>query len=473
MFVILDEGPAVAVLVLATICLGTFPIAFNWTDLHGRKPAHTFLDFSAAFVFAALPCAISLSNTGPRIIFMPGLWEQMTQQNDFVVACACVAGFFLMLGSMSLQWGMALTGMAICVPFQIAVSLSIGIGIDWLMDNRLGKAAWVFPGLVCFSVATIFGTLAHVERLKALKYKKDKNAVRNIVGLDDVMGQPLAANMVKSVEMGASSSSGSSSGGSMEGIPEPPRKRGLHERKLSETTDIILDLEYGKSSRRTSNLRPIGAQVMQDTSAFERDEPASTPKHTPMRMQYCKRGIDLDSSKPLTGVIVLTLGGFCFGMLTPLFFIATSALPTTDYWRILPEGVPPLTVYNAYFFMALTFGFTAWGMNLSLLYQPLCSEESSWSEYIRDNNGRIISIAAGLACGLGMALQFLGGLAGGYQVADVVKMYPLLTVVWGLLLFAEFKGSGRKAAYLLAAMCGAYVVGVGLLAAARNISVVQ
>lgn len=78
--------------------------------------------------------------------------------------------------------------------------------------------------------------------------------------------------------------------------------------------------------------------------------------------------------------------------------------------------VPPLSVYNAYFFMALAFGFTAWGVNLSLLYQPLCNgEESSWSEYIRDNNGRIISIAAGLACALGMALQFLGGLAGGCE----------------------------------------------------------
>jgi hypothetical protein len=50
----------------------------------------------------------------------------MTQQNEFVVACACAAGFFLMLGSMSLQFGMALTGMAICLPFQIAVSLSVG-----------------------------------------------------------------------------------------------------------------------------------------------------------------------------------------------------------------------------------------------------------------------------------------------------------------------------------------------------------
>lgn len=56
--------------ILALICLGTFPVAFSWADLLGRKPAHTFLDFSAAFVLAALPCAISLSNSGPQIPFM-------------------------------------------------------------------------------------------------------------------------------------------------------------------------------------------------------------------------------------------------------------------------------------------------------------------------------------------------------------------------------------------------------------------
>ncbi|EIE22246.1 fatty acid elongase 3-ketoacyl-CoA synthase 1 [Coccomyxa subellipsoidea C-169] len=467
MFVILDQGPAVAVLVLATICLGTFPVAFNWADLHGRKPAHTFLDFSAAFVLAALPCAISLSTSGPRIPIMPGLWEQMTQQNDFVVFCACAAGFFLMLGSMSLQFGMALTGMAICLPFQIAVSLSVGVGIDWFMDQRLGKAAWVFPGLTCFSIATMFGTLAHVERLKGLKHRKDKHAVSKLVGLEDVMGQPLAEGMMKSVELSPTSSTGDP------GVGPPTKRRTLHERAASDP-DVILDLESpAKASRRTSSLRPLGAQVMQDTNAFAQEEP-STPKHTPMRVQYMQRGINIDGSKPLTGLIVLTIGGFCFGMLTPLFFIATSALPTTDHWRILPEGVPPLTVYNAYFFMALTFGFTAWGLNLALLYVPLCNgKESCLTEYARDHRGRIVSVAAGLACGVGMACQFLGGLAGGYRVAEVVKMYPLLTVAWGLLLFTEFRGSGKRAAYLLGAMCATYVLGVGLLAAARNNPVVD
>jgi hypothetical protein len=55
-------------------------------------------------------------------------------------------------------------------------------------------------------------------------------------------------------------------------------------------------------------------------------------------LQYCARGISVDDKKPLTGLAVLTLGGFCFGLLTPLFFIATSALATTEGWRILPDG---------------------------------------------------------------------------------------------------------------------------------------
>ena len=54
--------------------------------------------------------------------------------------------------------------------------------------------------------------------------------------------------------------------------------------------------------------------------------------------QYCVRAIDVTGSKPLAGLVVLTLGGLCFGVLTPLFFVATSSLPATDRWRILPDG---------------------------------------------------------------------------------------------------------------------------------------
>lgn len=58
-------------------------------------------------------------------------------------------------------------------------------------------------------------------------------------------------------------------------------------------------------------------------------------------------------------------------------------------------------------------------------------------------------------------------------MADLVKLYPLLSLAWGLTLFNEFRGLGRAAVGFLAAMSVAYVLGVGLLAGARNHPVVQ
>ena len=55
-----------------------------------------------------------------------------------------------------------------------------------------------------------------------------------------------------------------------------------------------------------------------------------------------------------------------------------------------------------------------------------------------------------------------------YYVAELVKLYPLLAAAWGVLLFREFRGVGRKATLLFAGMCGVYLLGVLLLAFARN-----
>ena len=55
-----------------------------------------------------------------------------------------------------------------------------------------------------------------------------------------------------------------------------------------------------------------------------------------------------------------------------------------------------------------------------------------------------------------------------YYVAELVKLYPLLSAAWGVMLFKEFKGVGRKAMLLFGVMCGAYLLGVILLAFSRN-----
>ena len=56
----------------------------------------------------------------------PGFLLQLSQDNGFLVFCASAAGLFLMLGSMCLQYGLAYAGVALCLPYQIAVSISVG-----------------------------------------------------------------------------------------------------------------------------------------------------------------------------------------------------------------------------------------------------------------------------------------------------------------------------------------------------------
>ena len=53
-------------------------------------------------------------------------------------------------------------------------------------------------------------------------------------------------------------------------------------------------------------------------------------------------------------------------------------------------------------------------------------------------------------------------------MAELLKLYPLLAAAWGVLLFKEFRGMGRRATLLFAGMCGVYLLGVLLLAFARN-----
>ena len=80
--------------------------------------------------------------------------------------------------------------------------------------------------------------------------------------------------------------------------------------------------------------------------------------------------------------------------------------------------------------MGVSFFFTAWGANLSFLYKPLLEgDESSAREYFGDWNGRAAAAGAGVACGLGMAMQFMGGLGGGCAAALVMLMACMPQIV--------------------------------------------
>ena len=52
------------------------------------------------------------------------------------------------------------------------------------------------------------------------------------------------------------------------------------------------------------------------------------------------------------------------------------------------------------------FTFVAWVLNAIFLYKPILgAPKSSFKEWIKDNDGRLIAYAAGIICGLGKYVQ--------------------------------------------------------------------
>ncbi|PQP92665.1 ureide permease 2 isoform X2 [Prunus yedoensis var. nudiflora] len=129
-------------------------------------------------------------------------------------------------------------------------------------------------------------------------------------------------------------------------------------------------------------------------------------------------------------------------------------LATNDQWNTLKTGVPHLVVYTAFFYFSLSCFVLAIILNITFLYHPvLGSPKTSFQAYLRDWNGRGWALLAGLLCGFGNGLQFMGGQAAGYAAADAVQALPLVSTFWGILLFGEYRKSSQEHIYCFSACC--------------------
>ncbi|XP_062093455.1 ureide permease 1-like [Humulus lupulus] len=127
--------------------------------------------------------------------------------------------------------------------------------------------------------------------------------------------------------------------------------------------------------------------------------------------------------KALIGLSICFFAGVCFSLFSPAFNLATN-----DQWHTLKDGVPHLVVYTAFFYFSVSCFVLAIILKITFLYfLVLDLPKSSFKAYMNDWNGRGWALMAGLLCGFGNGLQFMGGQAAGYAVADAVQALPLVS----------------------------------------------
>ncbi|XP_022978364.1 ureide permease 1-like isoform X1 [Cucurbita maxima] len=177
-----------------------------------------------------------------------------------------------------------------------------------------------------------------------------------------------------------------------------------------------------------------------------------------------RRSIKVFGKSTLIGLCLTLFSGISISLFSPLFNLATN-----DQWHTLKEGVPHLTVYTAFFYLSASCFFIGVILNVVLFYRPMLNlPKTSFKEYLNDWNGRGWALLAGVLCGFGNGLEFMGGQAAGYAASASVQALPLVSTFWGIVLFGEYHRSSRKTYMLLVSTLVMFTVAVGALMASSG-----
>ncbi|XP_061347289.1 ureide permease 1-like isoform X1 [Gastrolobium bilobum] len=172
-----------------------------------------------------------------------------------------------------------------------------------------------------------------------------------------------------------------------------------------------------------------------------------------------RRSIKVFGKSTFIGLAITFFAGVCFSLFSPAFNLATN-----DQWHTLKKGVPHLSVYTAFFYFSVSCFVVAIILNITFLYHPILNlPKSSLKAYLRDWDGRGWAFLAGLLCGFGNGLQFMGGQAAGYAAANAVQALPLVSTLWGIILFGEYRKSSRRTYILLGGMSLMFIAAVAVL----------
>ncbi|KAL7163747.1 hypothetical protein ACSBR2_039798 [Camellia fascicularis] len=399
MYLVESKGGAIACMLFSLFFLGTWPAIMTLVERRGRLPQHTYLDYTMTNLLAAVIIAFTFGEIGKSSHEQPNFLTQLSQDNWPCVLWAMAGGVVLSIGNLSTQYAWAFVGLSVTEVITSSITVVIGTTLNYFLDNKINKAEILFPGVGCFLIAVCLGSAVHAS-----------NAADNRAKLSNF------SNDCKTGE-GAT------------GI--------CVSKETNPNIGGAKDLENGSSTSEKAKFGSAGFLIELEN----------------------RRAIKVFGKSTVIGLAITFFAGVCFSLFSPAFNLATN-----DQWHSLKAGVPHLSVYTAFFYFSVSCFVIAIILNISFLYHPVLNlPRSSLRAYLTDWNGRGWALLAGLLCGFGNGLQFMGGQAAGYAAADAVQALPLVSTFWGILLFGEYRKSSRRTYILLGGMLFMFIAAVGVL----------
>ncbi|KAL9325127.1 hypothetical protein ACSQ67_005772 [Phaseolus vulgaris] len=446
-------------MLVSLLFLGTWPAVMTMLERRGRLPQHTYLDYTLTNLMAAVIIAFTfgeIGNTAPNFlsqlhqVSISFVLKKLFKVADRKLAFSSVChggGVVLSVGNLSTQYAWAFVGLSVVEVITSSITVVIGTTLNYFLDDKINKAEILFPGVACFLIAVCLGSAVHSSNTADNKAKLSDFSTdyKDAAKLEGVTPSQLAQSILRH---------GTKFGAEAFNLV-------LNSAKISPPNFVLVRTTTVTTSIETSE---VDSKDLEDGGAAVHKAKAGTAAFLlELEKKDPSRQVVLGKNS-FIGLAITFFAGVCFSLFSPAFNLATN-----DQWHTLKEGVHHLSVYTAFFYFSVSCFVIAIILNITFLYHPVLNlPKSSLKAYLRDWNGRGWAFLAGLLCGFGNGLQFMGGQAAGYAAADAVQALPLVSTFWGIVLFGEYRKSSKRTYALLGSMLLMFIVAVSVLMASSG-----
>lgn len=177
-----------------------------------------------------------------------------------------------------------------------------------------------------------------------------------------------------------------------------------------------------------------------------------------------KKGSDeANKANNKKGVILAVVSGIL--MSTFYAFVARAM----DLDNFESPAVGKATPYVAFFIFAFGMFISNFVFNTIVMKKPFDGEPVSYDTYFKGKmSTHLVGVFGGFVWGLGTLLSYVASGKAGASISYALGQgAPMISAFWGLFIWKEFKGSNKSVYTLLALMFVFFMVGLGMIVAAR------
>ena len=177
-----------------------------------------------------------------------------------------------------------------------------------------------------------------------------------------------------------------------------------------------------------------------------------------------KGGDNSNASSAKKGVILAIVAGV---LMSTFFALVASAMDNTNFEN---PAAGKATPYTAFFLFAVGIFVSNFLFNTIVMKKPFEGEPVGCDTYFKGKlSTHMVGVLGGCVWGLGTVLSYIASGKIGASISYALGQgAPMIAALWGVFIWKEFKGSKSIVNVLLTLMFILFIVGLGMIAAAKN-----